>query len=172
MDDPDYVSLDAPDYFHMDSPERGRRLAEHYAEVGVDFVKIYSGVSPTGYSALVEHARELGLDVAGHAPLTISAIEASEAGQQSFEHARVFLFNCFDGAAEFRAQAQGLSANVNTGWRRRMADGYDPQLCQPVFDSFRRNGTANVPTHVTRRFDAMVEDSAYRNDPRARFIAS
>lgn len=51
-----------------------------------------------------------------------------------------------------------------------MADGYDPELCQPVFDSFRRNGTANVPTHVTRRFDAMVEDSAYRNDPRARYI--
>ena len=59
----------------------------------VDFVKIYSGVSPAGFSALVEHARQLGLDVAGHAPLTISAIEASEAGQRSFEHARVFLFN-------------------------------------------------------------------------------
>lgn len=93
VDDPDYVSLDAPEYFHMDSPERGRRLAEHYEEVGVDFVKIYSGVSPAGFSALVEHARQLGLDVAGHAPLTISAIEASEAGQRSFEHARVFLFN-------------------------------------------------------------------------------
>ncbi len=160
----------APAFFAAETAEQGRQLARHHAERGVDFVKIYDGVSREGFFALVEEARRLGLDVAGHLPLGISAIEASNAGQRSFEHARVFLFNCFAGAAEFRGSSAELDANTTTAWRRRMVNEYDPAICDGVFRVFAANGTGYVPTHVTRRFDAFVEDSNYRNDPRSRYV--
>ena len=133
-------------------------------------MKIYDGVPRDGFLALVAEARRLGLDVAGHPPLGVSALEASNAGQRTFEHARVFLFNCFAGAGELRAASAELDANTNTTWRRRMVDGYDPAACAGLFAAMVRNGTAYVPTHVTRRFDAFVADSAYRHDARSRYV--
>jgi hypothetical protein len=160
----------APAFFAAETAAQGRELARHDAAQGVDFVKIHDGISREGFFALVEEARRLGLDAYGHPPLAISAIDASEAGQRSFEHANVFLFNCFPGADEFRRASAELDANTSTQWRRRMVDDYDPSICQGVFRVLAANGTGYVPTHVTRRFDASVEDSNYRNDPRSKYV--
>jgi hypothetical protein len=106
--------------------------------------------------------------VAGHEPLALSAIEACDAGQQSFEHARVFLLNCFPGAAELRRL--DASATARTKWRRRMVDEFDLKTCQPVFSTFVRNHTRYVPTHLTRRMEAFADDPAFRQDPRSKYI--
>ena len=166
---PNGLSAAAPAYFRAETAEQGRELARYNAARGVDFVKVYSGISREGFLAFVGEARRLGLGVAGHEPIALSAIDASEAGQKSFEHARVFLFNCFPGAEEFRRATADLGG-VNTHWRRRMVDEYDPALCTGVFRAFARNGSAYVPTHLTRKFDAFADDSAYRHDPRSKYI--
>jgi Amidohydrolase family len=107
----------------------------------------------------------------GHEPMMVSAIDASNAGMKSFEHARVFLFNCFAGAAEFRQVIEKFGWNgPNTTWRRRMVDEYDPRLCQTLFRTFVRNKTAYVPTHLTRKMDAFAGNSTYRQDPRSKYI--
>jgi hypothetical protein len=157
-----------PAFFGAANAEQGRLLARYFAERKVDFIKIYPNIPREGFLALAAEARRLGLSVAGHEPLALSAIEASEAGLQSFEHARVFLLNCFRGAAELRRL--DASATASTKWRRSMVDEFDLKACQPVFSAFVKNRTRYVPTHLTRRMEAFADDPAFRQDPRSKYI--
>ena len=155
-----------PPFFKARTRDEGRALARYFKESGYDFIKVYSAVSRDGYLGLAEEARRLGLPSAGHEPASLSAIELSNAGQKSIEHSRIFLFNCFPGADSLQ---KGLLRS-GTALRRRMVDEYDARVCREVFQTFARNGTYITPTHVTRRMDAFADDSAYRNDPRMKYI--
>jgi hypothetical protein len=134
-------------------------------------VKVYGNIPREAFFAYADEARKVGLVLMGHEPMEVSAVEASNAGMKSFEHARVFLFNCFPGAAEFRSFIATSGRNgPNTAWRRRMVDEYDPKICQEVFTAFVRNKTAYVPTHLTRKMDAFADNPDYRQDPRSKYI--
>jgi hypothetical protein len=158
---------DVPEFFGTTTSEQGRQLARYFAERKVDFVKVYGGIPREGFFGYADEARKLGLPLMGHEPIAISAIEVSNAGMKSFEHARVFLFNCFPGAEEFRHLGWD---GPNTKWRRRMVDEFDPRACSEVYSTFVRNGTAYVPTHLTRKMDAFADNPQFRNDPRSKYI--
>ena len=100
----------------------------------------------------------------------MTAAEASEAGVRSVEHARDFLFDCFPGSAAFRAGARSQNPSVDE--MRAMVDEHDEAACAEEFETFVRNDTWYVPTHVTRRMDAFADDPSFRDDPRARYIWS
>ena len=157
-----------PPWDYEVTEEQARQLVGVLDEQGVDLVKVYFRLSPAAFGWIADEARARGLPFAGHVPLRVSSLEASEAGMRSVEHARDFLFDCFPGAAEFRrtATSQDPPAEV----MRAMVDRHDAATCDRVFRAFVRNGTAYVPTHVTRRMEAFAGDSAFLADPRARFI--
>lgn len=160
-----------PEFFGTANAEQARQLVRHFKDRKVDFVKVYGNIPRDAFFAYADEARKLRMVLMGHEPMMVSAIDASNAGMKSFEHARVFLFNCFAGAAEFRLVIEKLGWNgPNTTWRRRMVDEYDPGICQTLFRTFVRNKTAYVPTHLTRRMDAFAGDSTYRQDPRSKYI--
>ena len=169
VDGPRSLPKGVPDFFGAVTAEQGRQLARYFSDRKVDFIKIYGNIPRDGFFGLTDEARRLGLPVVGHEPLAVSSIEASNAGMKSFEHARVFLFNCFPGAAEFGRLDS--NASPNTAWRRRMIDDYDPRICAEVFKTFVRNGTRYVPTHLTRKMDAFADDAGYRKDPRSKYIS-
>ncbi|HUF12986.1 MAG TPA: amidohydrolase family protein [Longimicrobiales bacterium] len=148
--------------------EQARGLVDMFAGQGLDFIKIYTRMSPTTFAHVMAEAERAGIAVAGHIPLRVTMIEAAEAGMRSIEHARDVLFDCFPGAAEFRATTR--SQNPPMEVMRAMVDEHDPALCAAMFEAMVRNDTWYVPTHVTRRMDAYADDSAFRADPRTRFI--
>ncbi|HUF70506.1 MAG TPA: amidohydrolase family protein [Longimicrobiales bacterium] len=154
-----------PTFFRAATPDDARLLARHFAAQGVDFIKVYDRVPRELFFALMDEARRLGLPVAGHKPREVSAIELSNAGQASVEHARVFLFDCFPSADSLRRSGAGLIV-----MQRRAVDEHDPAMCEEVFRTFAENGTAYVPTHLTRRMDAFADDSTFRNDARSKYI--
>jgi hypothetical protein len=156
-----------PAFFKARTAEEGKALARYFKQRGVDFIKIYNGISREGFLGLAEEARALGLPFAGPEPSGLSAIELSNAGQRSIEHSRVFLFNCFSGADSLQ---RGLLRISGTALRRRAIDEYDAARCAETFRTFARNRTYIVPTHLTRKMDAFAHDSAYRNDPRMRYL--
>ena len=53
---------------------------------GYDFVKVYAGMSPDAYRAVLSTARELGMPVAGHVPRRLTLAEVLQARQHSIEH--------------------------------------------------------------------------------------
>lgn len=148
--------------------EEARQVVGMFHEQGVDLIKVYFRLSPEGLGWIADEASTVGLATAGHIPLRMTAAEASDAGLRSLEHARDFLFDCFPGSGEFRASA--TSQNPPVELMRAMVDQHDPTVCAEAFRTMVRNDTWYVPTHVTRRMEAMAGDSAFRNDPRNRYV--
>jgi hypothetical protein len=161
------LAEDLPAFYAANTAEQGRQLARYFAERKVDFIKVSGHLPREGFLALAAEARRLSLGIAGHEQLAVNAIEASDAGMKSVEHARVFLFNCFPGAEAFART--GLN-EPDTKWRRRMVDEFDAKTCREVFRAFVRHDTRYVPTHLSRKMDAFADDPAFREDSRSKYI--
>lgn len=157
-----------PPWDYKMTEEQARGVVRMFKEQGVDLIKIYTRLSPEAFGWIIDEARKLDLDAGGHIPLRMTATEVSNAGLRSVEHARDFLFDCFPGAAEFRRTARSQDPPMDV--MRSMVKDHDPKICEGVFQTFVRNETWYVPTHVTRRMDAFAGEEAFRNDPRSRYI--
>src|SRR5215471_3403334 len=59
----------------------GRKAVDDAKRSGADFVKVYSQLSREAYFSIADEAKRQGIPFAGHVPFSISAAEASEAGQ-------------------------------------------------------------------------------------------
>lgn len=157
-----------PPWDYEVSEEQARTAARMFAEQGLDFIKVYDRLGREAFFWLMDEANTLDIEVAGHVPLRVTSTEASNAGIRSIEHARAFLFDCYPGSTEFRDTTTTNSPSTAT--MRSMVDRHDPETCGELFRTLDRNGTWYVPTHVTRRMEAFAGDSAFRNDPRTRYV--
>jgi imidazolonepropionase-like amidohydrolase len=156
-----------PHFFGTATPEEARAFVQHQAAQGADAIKVYDRLPREAYFALVAEARRLGLDVVGHRPLAVSAVEAAAAGQKSIEHARVFLHEAYPGSVALRAAAEGGHWREE---RRRMVDEHDPDIAQAIFGALVEHDTWYVPTHLTRWVDAYADDPAVRQDSLLRYL--
>lgn len=153
-----------PPYFDTATPDEARQFVRHFAGE-VEAIKVYDRIPRDAYLALVDEARRLKLDVVGHRPYAVSAIEAA-ANQKSIEHARFILHESFAGSAELRTM-QGAAWHED---RRRMLDEHDPRMAQAIFAAMKQHGTWYVPTHLTRWSDAYADDPSVRNDRLLRYL--
>jgi imidazolonepropionase-like amidohydrolase len=154
-----------PEFFGAANAQQAREFVRYYADK-VDAIKVYNNISREAYFALVDEAKKVGIDVVGHRPLAISAIEAAQ-HQKSIEHARFILHESFVGSAALRESAtKGLWSED----RRRMIDEHDPQMADAIFSAMKNSGTWYVPTHLTRRVDAYGDDALILEDPMLRFL--
>lgn len=134
--------------------EAGARVAE-LVEAGADFIKIYEMVTPEVFAAFVEAARERGLPIASHVPLSMRASQAAP-HVNSMEHLRNVELDCSADAEELLearleildgheggAGAQ-LRSRLHTLQRLRAVDTYDQARCDEVLASM--DSTVQVPT--------------------------
>jgi sugar/nucleoside kinase (ribokinase family) len=70
----------------VSNEEEGRQLVRKFKKEGADFIKVYSYLPRDAYFAIADEAKKQGIPFAGHVPLSVSAPEASAAGQHSIEH--------------------------------------------------------------------------------------
>lgn len=157
--------LKAPAYFDTATPEQARQFVRHFAG-SVDAIKVYNGIPREAYLALSDEARRLGVDLIGHRPYAVSAIEAA-AHQRSIEHARFLLHESFPGSAELRRVAGTKQWRED---RRRMLDEHDPAMAQAIFAAMKQHGTWYVPTHLTRWSDAYGDHPSVREDPLLQYL--
>lgn len=143
-----------------------------------DFFKVYNAVLPGPYFYLLKTANAEGIPVLGHKPRAVKAIDASNAGHKSFEHARLFLFECYSGAQKLRdrylARYTGkdtVSGRIETtAMRREMIDNHDTKLFDELTTAMVENDTWFCPTHITRKMDAFADNEEYRHDERLKYI--
>lgn len=109
-----------PEFFETATPDQARAFVRHFAG-RVEAMKVYDRIPRDAYLALVDEARARGLEVVGHRPHAVSAIEVAR-NQRSIEHARFILHESFPGAAALR-EAAGTSRWKED--RRRMVDEHD-----------------------------------------------
>jgi imidazolonepropionase-like amidohydrolase len=158
-----------------------REQVRYLKRSGADFIKVYSGVTRSEYFAIIDEARKLKIPVAGHVPFEITSLEASNAGQKSFEHLGNILNSCSaldPKTIEKRANA-AVPAGV-TGLRAipaRIAartkieiETFDSSKCNSLYAAFVRHGTWQVPTLATKRPLSLVDEGGFTNDPRMKYI--
>ena len=149
---------------------------------GADFVKVYDGVSREEYFAIVDQARKLALPVAGHVPTNVSAAEASNAGQRTFEHLGNIIRSCssLDGktiddrtAESMKVTTPGPSsipARIAARSKIELAT-FDGSKCRALYSAFVKNKTWQVPTLATKRPLSLFDDGGFTSDRRMKYIS-
>ena len=163
------VPAAAPEFFRARNADEARALVAHHAGDGVDLLKVYTNVSVAAYEELAAEAPKHGLLFAGHLPVRVALEKALAAGQHSIEHPRLFLLECYRGAAEFRALPNPMAA-YTTSMRARLIDEHDPQRCAELMATMAASDTWWTPTLQVLRMSALAGNQEFREDSRRRYI--
>lgn len=164
------------------TPAEAREAVDREKQKGADFIKVYSLLPREPYFAIAAEAKKLGIPFAGHVPEAVSAEEASDAGQRTFEHLTGILATCSSQEKELLEAAQGDLADMLasgkpsfTGPRQRalreaLLSSYDPGKAAQLFARFKKNGTWQCPTLTVLRSSAYSDESSFRDDPRLKYM--
>jgi hypothetical protein len=164
------------------SPAEARDAVTRVKRLGVDFLKIWSMLNRDVYFEAAAEAGRQGLAFAGHVPLSVTALEASTAGQKSIEHLANVLLGCSkretalmeERTAVVRPGTPGAPLRFLEEWFYKqsgnLVDGFDPAKAAALFRAFRENGTWICPTLRLWRSYAFIDDPEMNKDPRLRYV--
>jgi len=137
------------------SPAMAVENIKRLKAAGVDFVKTYELISPEVFKALTTAARDAGLPIASHVPLSLSAREAGPL-VDSMEHLRNIELDCAANAKELLTSRRSAIANpgqqpgiklrgdIHANQRPSAIDNYSQSACDKVIASLA--DTIQVPT--------------------------
>lgn len=139
------------------SPAAVEKLVDDLAAADVDFLKAYELLEPDTFKALIKRAEKHNLLVTGHVPLSMDAIDASNAGLNSIEHFRNLPLACASNSDELLLQRKQLLANtgddgatlrasIHQAQRSDAISNYDPVRCRTVVKTLAENKTWQIPT--------------------------
>src|SRR5262245_40155352 len=83
-----------PNSIAVPNADEGRKAVQKVKKWGADFVKVYTYLPREAYFAIADEAKREGIPFAGHVPWSVTAAEASTAGQKSVEHLTGVLLSC------------------------------------------------------------------------------
>lgn len=154
-----------PSYFRLESISDARQLSGFYAEQGVEFIKTYSELSANQFDMLSVAAKEKGLFLAGHKPITVPLLEAVNVKMASIEHGRLFMFECYQFIDTLR-QTDNFFSLYTSQKIREIIDHQDNELCKNLMQVMAESETYWVPTLTTLKMSAMSRDPEFRQDIR------
>lgn len=163
--------------------KEARDAVEQLRKGGEEFVKVYPLLPREAYFAILDEAGRgpKKLAVAGHVPHRVTAAEASDRGQSSFEHLYGILLSCSKDEEKLRKELAGRlesgeltkdNLDASGAWRLQVKalDTYDKRKAEELFRKFVANGTWQVPTLVCRRAWSMLNDETFTDDPRKKLL--
>ncbi len=160
-----------------------RTIVQSLKKMGADCVKVHDRVPRDAYLAIAEEAGKVGLQLVGHVPVRVRAMDATNAGQRSIEH-QIGLRGASTAEVEVMESEQGkdvIAEAMRTGnfslipeniakhgnW---LLDSFSPQRAQELYRAFAKNGTYLDPTLVTQYSLTFVDDLNEKDDPRMKYI--
>lgn len=160
-----------PTSIEVSTPEQARKVVDEQHERGADFIKVYSRLSRESYFAIIDESKHLNIPVEGHVPNQVSAWEASEAKQKSFEHLIGIPTACSDREEEMYPKIiAAASPKERLQLRAEASRGHSEKKCQRLFAQFVKNGTWQVPTLTLNRAFGMLNDPQFTRDDRVRYF--
>jgi len=164
----------------VETPAEATAAVQKLKGEGVDFVKVQSGLQPEPYYAIARESERQNIRFIGHVPDSITAADASRAGQASIEHLTGVLLGCSTREGELRQRKLELpplketDAQVlarNQAWTKDLLDSYSQQKAADLFQKFCANHTWQVPTlPLLIHLAYQVPGSDRRGDPRLKYI--
>ncbi len=160
----------------------GRRAVSRFKSQGADFTKVLDLLSSDAYLAVADEAKKQNMPLVGHVPLSVGALKASKAGQQSIEHLFGVLEACSTKEEELSKDLvqfvtkPGVSDSqlVRLLWFVRpnqYLDTYSDKKAKALFNSFRENNTWQCPTLVLFEGWLKSEHPSSGTDPRLKYMS-
>ncbi|HXG92511.1 MAG TPA: amidohydrolase family protein [Blastocatellia bacterium] len=166
-----------PGSIAVSNAEDGVKAVNKVKQDGSDFVKVYSLLPRDGFFAIAAEAKRQGMVFAGHVPVSVTAAEASDAGQKSIEHLTGLFSGCSSKEEELmkaslERKETGLAGFVKSFVEdgAKALESYDDKKAAALFARFKKNGTWMTPTLTVLRAIAYVGDEDFRNDPRMKYV--
>jgi len=156
-----------PGSIAVSNAAEGRKAVDTLQKEGSDFVKVYSLLPRDAYFAIADEAKKRGMVFAGHVPNAVTAMEASDAGQKSFEHLYSVLQGCSNREAEL-IKATNLSRKERVD---ALLTSFDAEKAHDLFQRFKKNGTWQCPTMTVLNAMAHLDDPKFRQDPRKAYLS-
>lgn len=151
----------------VSTADDGRKAVETVQKEGSDFVKVYSLLPRDAYFAIAEETKKRKMPFAGHVPNSVTAREASEAGQKSFEH----LYSVLQGCSSREAELAKATDWTRTQRTDALIQSFDEGKARELFQTFKKNGTWQCPTMVVLNAMANLDDPKFRDDPRKAYLS-
>jgi imidazolonepropionase-like amidohydrolase len=124
------------------TPADAERVVAEQAAAGYDLVKIYNGLQPAAYDAVLAAAKAHGLRAVGHVPFAVPLAHVLEAGQVSIEH--------LSGYARAIERADAPTRHhMSAATTIRRWQYADPARITAIAADTARHGVWNCPTLVT-----------------------
>jgi hypothetical protein len=141
-----------PNSIKVASAAEARAAVAMIKRQGYDFIKVYHPIPCEAHFALATEAKMQGLSFVGHLPLSVTASEASDAGQKSLEHLSGVLVACSKQEATLQKDIidalAGKNRNESLSWRAKLhsdlkaREAYDDAIAAKLF---RNDSSRTVP---------------------------
>ncbi len=150
--------------FPMDAPAistgpEARAEVARRAAVGLSYIKVYNGLSREAYFAIADECRKRGLQMVGHIPDSISALEVAQAGQASVEHLDGILLAC----SRKEAEARWMMQHNQVAWKM-LLNTFDSAKADRLIESFRAGGVWQTPTLIIHKIASLAQDHRLPGD--------
>jgi len=148
------------------SPDEAVDVVDSLAGTSTDFIKVYSNLSPESFDAIAERCRELGLDMVGHIPTKVKAVEAVKAGMKSTEH----LYGIKEAHSPLH---DSLLAAGDLGMRGQimMLNSQDEELGNQLYAELVRHESWQVPTlSLWEGYTSLASPADPPNDERMKYM--
>ena len=160
-----------PNSISVSNKEDGRKAVTRVKQAGADFVKVYSLLPRDAYFGIADEAKQQGITFAGHVPNSVSAGEASDAGQKSIEHLTGIMIQCSSKEKELRDKLVKVGSPEARGRIQATAlETYDDKKAADLFGHFAKNQTWQCPTLTVLRSIALFDFEKSWQDGRLRYI--
>jgi imidazolonepropionase-like amidohydrolase len=157
---------------------QGRLAVQSQKSRGADFIKVHSKLPRDAYFAIADEAKKQGLPFAGHVPEAVSALEASDAGQRSFEHLTGLWISCSDLELALRKETtdalrssrpEDMALLFRVGLKP--VDSFSSAKAQALYRRLVKNQTWQTPTLVMFRALCSLDDPRFTADPRIKYMS-
>lgn len=144
--------------------EAAAKKVNELDSLGVDLLKAYEMLTPEQFTLIANMAKEKGLKVTGHVPLSMDVISASNAGLNSMEHMRNLELACASNSDELLQQRQRLleaekdsaggvlRSKIHELQRETAVKNYDDSKADEVLAVLAKNETWQIPTLALSTF--------------------
>ena len=171
-----------PMFRRAPDPAAAETAVRELATSRVDFIKGQAGLQPAAHRALAAAAREAGLTLAGHIPISMSVEEAVAHGQRTIEHISpalvgdgMLLLACSSQAPALLEELRAIErdrgsaaperlAQREAALRQRIVETYDPVRARNLGRLLRDRSVWIVPTLI---WSASLRPLTLEDDGRA-----
>lgn len=161
---------DSPANIHNEA--EGREFVRKAKEEEADFIKLGTYLPRDAYFAIIDEAKKQGIPFSGHVPLSVSAVEVSDAGQKSIDHSYCVKIACSSKEEEFRKRLMELVPTYHNRFKFYADVDYSEQKAAELFARLVKNHTFVCPTLAVWSEIAFRAKEEVANDPRLKFVPS